>query len=139
MKTYEGRRHEGAALVTVNGKPLDPCTDIRSHSPSGLEWGYAGSGPAQLALALVADFLRIRELRCTCPDIPEKRRFEVYHEAACALGVTLERLSRTYQRFKELFVVRFKRDGWSLSEEDVRVGLLELEHEERARGKMGGA
>jgi len=29
--------------------------DLRNHSPDGFEWGYGGSGPAQLALALVAD------------------------------------------------------------------------------------
>lgn len=34
---------------------LDLRLDLESHSPSGFNWGYAGSGPAQLALALVAD------------------------------------------------------------------------------------
>ncbi len=29
--------------------------DLWNHSPLGFEWGYAGSGPAQLALALLAD------------------------------------------------------------------------------------
>ena len=29
--------------------------DLRNHSPTGFEWGYGGSGPAQLALALLAD------------------------------------------------------------------------------------
>ncbi|HEY0838290.1 MAG TPA: DUF6166 domain-containing protein [Azospirillum sp.] len=37
--------------------PLDPRLDIRNHSPTGFRWGYAGSGPAQLALALCADAL----------------------------------------------------------------------------------
>jgi len=27
-----------------------------NHSPSGFEWGYGGSGPAQLALALLLDY-----------------------------------------------------------------------------------
>lgn len=35
--------------------PLDPRLDIANHSPDGFNWGYAGSGPAQLALALLAD------------------------------------------------------------------------------------
>ena len=34
---------------------LNPRLDLRNHSPTGLEWGYGGSGPAQLALALLAD------------------------------------------------------------------------------------
>lgn len=29
--------------------------DIRHHSPDGFSWGYSGSGPSQLALALLAD------------------------------------------------------------------------------------
>ena len=29
--------------------------DLRNHSPDGFSWGYNGSGPAQLALALLAD------------------------------------------------------------------------------------
>lgn len=29
--------------------------DLWKHSPTGPEWGYCGSGPAQLALALLAD------------------------------------------------------------------------------------
>ena len=36
---------------------LDPRLDLRSHSPTGFEWGYGGSGPAQLALALAASRL----------------------------------------------------------------------------------
>jgi Family of unknown function (DUF6166) len=36
--------------------PLDPRNDLRNHSPQGFEWGYQGSGPAQLALAMLADF-----------------------------------------------------------------------------------
>jgi transcriptional regulator with XRE-family HTH domain len=31
--------------------------DLRNHSPTGFAWGYGGSGPAQLALALLADAL----------------------------------------------------------------------------------
>ena len=36
---------------------LPPRLDLRSHSPAGFEFGYAGSGPAQLALAILADAL----------------------------------------------------------------------------------
>lgn len=28
---------------------------LRQHSPTGFEWGYSGSGPSQLALALLLD------------------------------------------------------------------------------------
>lgn len=36
---------------------LDPRLDLVSHSPDGFAWGYEGSGPAQLSLALLADAL----------------------------------------------------------------------------------
>lgn len=41
-------------LARINGQPLDPGPSqaIRNHSPDGFEYGYGGSGPAQLALAI---------------------------------------------------------------------------------------
>ena len=57
MKRYEGRREGYAVIVTVDGRPLNPRLDLYNHSPTGFEWGYLGSGPAQLALAIVADHL----------------------------------------------------------------------------------
>lgn len=57
---YRGVRppHGDPVVVTVNGKPLDPMLSlsVRNHSPTGFEWGYGGSGPAQLALAILLDF-----------------------------------------------------------------------------------
>src|SRR5207245_2139417 len=52
-----GKREGHVAQVTVNDHPLDPRLDLWNHSPTGFEWGYGGSGPAQLALALLADHL----------------------------------------------------------------------------------
>ncbi len=41
--------------VTIDGKPFDHkySLKIRNHSPDGFSWGYSGSGPAQLALAML--------------------------------------------------------------------------------------
>ena len=63
MKTYKGLRTgaRGAAQVWVlddrGGHLLDPTPslNLRNHSPTGFEWNYKGSGPAQLALALLLD------------------------------------------------------------------------------------
>ena len=57
MKIYEGWREGYAVIVTVDGRPLNPRLDLYNHSPTGFEWGYCGSGPAQLALAILADHL----------------------------------------------------------------------------------
>ena len=59
-KVYTGKRiSDTECEVTVEEggvtHPLNPRLDLWNHSPSGLNWGYAGSGPAQLALALLAD------------------------------------------------------------------------------------
>ena len=48
-----GRDHD----VYIDDKPLTPDRSLRvtNHSPSGFSWGYGGSGPAQLALALLLE------------------------------------------------------------------------------------
>ena len=40
--------------VSINGEHLSPVNSLtfRNHSPDGFNWGYWGSGPAQLALAI---------------------------------------------------------------------------------------
>ncbi len=65
IRIYTGERQkDGTNLVTVtvtedaardSTRELAPRLDIWNHSPTGLEWGYPGSGPAQLALAILAD------------------------------------------------------------------------------------
>ncbi len=61
MKTYQGGRSLDGAVVTVaegsQSRLLDPRHDLRRLSPTGFEWTYEGAGPAQLALALLADHL----------------------------------------------------------------------------------
>jgi hypothetical protein len=64
-KTYIGIPHResvtGQPVVTVcdgeKCQPLPLRLDLFNHSPTGFSWGYGGSGPAQLALALLADAL----------------------------------------------------------------------------------
>ena len=57
MKTYVGGRSLAGAEVTVDGASLNPRFDLKRLSPAGFEWTYEGNGPAQLALALLADHL----------------------------------------------------------------------------------
>jgi Family of unknown function (DUF6166) len=47
-------------IVTRAGEkePINPRYDLVNHSPTGFCWGYGGSGPAQLALAILADYLK---------------------------------------------------------------------------------
>lgn len=57
--SVHGDRRNGEAFVLVADgagqlAELDPRADLWNHSPTGFEWGYQGSGPAQLALAILA-------------------------------------------------------------------------------------
>lgn len=94
-----GRTAEGdfSVKVKVNGKteilsPL-PSQALMNHSPDGFNWGYGGSGPAQLALALL---------------------FKVTGDRKVAL--------RHYQDFKWDVVAKFK-DKWQLSANDIKQWL----------------
>lgn len=55
MKLYRGERTGGGTKVWVNDMPLPPARDIRDFGAREFEWGYEGSGPSQLALALLTD------------------------------------------------------------------------------------
>ncbi len=62
-KHYAGTRNtnEELSVVIVHDsgatEELPLRLDLRNHSPSGFEAGYGGSGPAQLALAILCDAL----------------------------------------------------------------------------------
>lgn len=61
MKIYKGKRirtpgdlYPCGIKVTINNRPLRHRV---CHSPTGFEWGYLGSGPADLALSILWNFL----------------------------------------------------------------------------------
>lgn len=50
---------EGVILRRINGEVHTNVPHlVADHSPNGYEWGYGGSGPADLALNIVENFLR---------------------------------------------------------------------------------
>ena len=57
-------RRGADVLVTVDGDPVDwrASLALRSHSPPGPAWGYGGSGPAQLALAILLALTDVRSI-----------------------------------------------------------------------------
>lgn len=64
--------------VYLDGKKLDiePSLKYRNHSPSGFMWGYGGSGPAQLALAIMLKTLKGSSSEYRIPDY-QKFKFDV--------------------------------------------------------------
>jgi hypothetical protein len=101
MKRYEGHRQGYVVIVTVDGRRLNPRFDLWNHSPTGFEWGYGGSGPAQLALAILADH---------CGD--DKQALNFYH------------------RFKWKVVAEFPHRCWSLTSGDIDHALQMLREAE---------
>lgn len=88
-KSYRGRRVDGETIVQVttchadgteSTQPLEARTDLGNRSPAGLEWGHGGSGPAQLALALLADHLQMPDelISAFSANKNEVKRIAVY-------------------------------------------------------------
>lgn len=63
MKVYTANRQDTGNTVFVNGQLLyiEPSQAIHDHSQE-FEWAYGGSGPSQLALAILYDYTDDREL-----------------------------------------------------------------------------
>lgn len=79
-------------LITEAGRQLLPAP-IVLHSPTGFEWGYGGSGPADLAANVLAVF------------------------------VTDKEAMRLHQRFKEVAIARLDHDSAHLSVSWIRDWL----------------
>ncbi len=49
--------------VWIDGKPIlaGKSLEVFDHSPTGFSWGYGGSGPAQLALAILLRYIPEKE------------------------------------------------------------------------------
>jgi hypothetical protein len=105
MIRYEGSRTKAGPVVTVNGEPLDLRLDLRNDSPTGFEWGYGGSGSAQLALALLAD-----------------------HTQAAEQALNL------YQRFKWMVVAELPHTGWTLTTRQIDQ-IIQCIRDEDAKGE----
>lgn len=93
MAKYTGIRMKDCGHLTVykDDERLLPerSQKVWNHSPDGFQWGYAGSGPAQLALALLLDVTNNDELS-----------------------------TKLHQKFKFQFVTKFG-DVWSMTSEEI--------------------
>lgn len=111
------RQDERPSIVTRSnarsGKHtnLPPRLDLQRHSPTGLAWGYGGSGAAQLALALAVDAL---------PG-PDRTR----------------RALQIYMDLKRTLVAYLPDRGWTLTQRQVRARIVRLEAEAQLRQEVG--
>ena len=91
--TYKGKREDGKAVVHVDGAPLPTRNDLRNHSPNGFEWGYLGSGPSQLALAILAHH---------------------FHNAGDSRDLADAKAMSLYHAFKEQLIAGLLTESWEL-------------------------
>lgn len=84
-----------------DGSELPWRLDLCNHSHSGFNWGFGGSGPAQLALALLADLLGD------------------------------ETALKHYQSFKWKVIARLPSVGWILSPATIKAALSEIVSDEK--------
>jgi hypothetical protein len=92
MDGYAGARDVKGNVKVVairNGKQY-PLRHLVRHSPDGFNWGYGGSGPADLARSIIADALGIDDPNPT-----------------------------VYQEFKRSFVASWG-DRWEISQDEIR-------------------
>ncbi len=116
---YEGRIVAGEPEVRVRRRgvasPLLLRLDIERHSPTGHAWGYAGSGPAQLALDVLADHFGV----AVTPRFPK--------DASAADRAKARRALAIYQRVKGVFACIGLDHAWRLTAGDVRAIVAAVE------------
>lgn len=84
------------------------------HSPTGFEWGYAGSGPADYALNIVRVFIDIKALP---PELQEP--VALWKEGTIPSGIW-----DLHQYFKFSFVASLPYDGGTIKGSEIRAWLL---------------
>lgn len=98
--TDQAQAGPGAAiLVYAEDCPAYKLRHMIVHSPSGMAWGYGGSGPADLALSILADHLGEADA------IPAHQRYN--HDIAREIQRT--RAWMLHQDFKWQFIMTTSR------------------------------
>lgn len=108
-------------LVTVHKDENDPIgkklKHINIHSPGGFSWGYQGSGPSDLSIAILAHHFGERE-----------RQVQAYYNRKLAAYKGKGSIALEYhQEFKRLTVANWDREqGGSITSEKIAGIMYEL-------------
>ena len=98
-KIYEVTRSTsgqiGVLIHEANSKDAKLLVHCKLHSPTGMETGYSGSGPADLAASILADYLGI-----------DPKKVEQFYRHAFSMpeGMLETRVVKLHQPFKEHFI-----------------------------------
>lgn len=117
-KAYVGERtSDGVAQVFVEEvrdgqRHKRPLRHIARHSPAGFEWGHFGSGPADLANAILSDLMEMAD--GVSQRMYQKFKFEV-----------VGNLDREDFRMSSSFVQEWLSEHWSaMAEADIKNDLV---------------
>ena len=87
MPVVNVRGNGTSRRVWVNGKEIFPHVSqkVHNHSPDGFNWGYGGSGPAQLALGVLMEVAPVEKARASYQQfkwdviapLPQGKDFEI--------------------------------------------------------------
>jgi hypothetical protein len=94
------RRDVAIAADASRSRECRPLTVVTYHAPDGIEWGYPGSGPADLALSILADYFE---------ETPEQ-----VLGALKSLWAPRSKAAALHQRFKADFLAGEQRDEWQI-------------------------
>jgi hypothetical protein len=107
IRTFRGQGGSVASVFVEQAGTRTPLRHVPVHSPTGLEWGYGGSGPADTALAILLDATGEADL------LPRSAfRFPLSKRARVALEKT--RSYSLYQHFKWQVVARLPKTSADL-------------------------
>lgn len=108
MRTYYGHaatEERPATVFARDDRGPKPLAHHLRHSPTGFNWGYGGSGPAELARCILLDAFGVRE----CPAADGD-------ECQCASSW----VEPSYQAFKSDTIAKLVQDeDWKLLQQDV--------------------
>jgi hypothetical protein len=91
--------HTSAEVLVLDASGVRPLRHFVRHSPNGFEWGYLGSGCAELARCILLDHYRVEP----SSDPWEENGLPV-----------------SYQAFKQDVIARLPRHGtWSITSSEI--------------------
>jgi len=93
--TNEGSARQVVSIRHANGNVTCLKQRIELHSPTGFGWGYGGSGPADLALNMLYDYLlrtKTKGARCLALELHQSFKWGFIATATMELCVTGEQI-----------------------------------------------
>lgn len=106
-------------VVTTDGHGtpvgVERLTHHVMHSPTGFEWGYGGSGPAELARCILIDHFGVERSCAYCGT-----QFDDERCHQCGARSATFPLPVSYQDFKsELIATLDREEPWSITSEQI--------------------